>query len=30
VNDPTRNIESVFDIYVGPDDRRDGVIIVIP
>lgn len=29
VNNPTGNYETILDIYVGPDDRRDGVIIVV-
>lgn len=29
VNDPLSSYNSILDIYVGPDDRRDGVIIVV-
>jgi type II secretory pathway pseudopilin PulG len=29
VNDPYASTNSILDIYVGPDDRRDGVIIVV-
>jgi type II secretory pathway pseudopilin PulG len=29
VNDPTGTFDNILDIYVGPDDRRDGVIIVV-
>ena len=29
LNDPSGGINSILDIYVGPDDRRDGVVIVV-
>jgi prepilin-type N-terminal cleavage/methylation domain-containing protein len=29
LNDPDLGFESILDIYVGPDDRRDGIIIVV-